>query len=108
MAKIVDSTRLARFWTKSKQYIDTQVGYKASKSSVTVSIAANSWSNNEVTVPVTGVTTSNDVVVSPAVASLDDYIAAGIVCTAQGSGTLTFSCEDVPSNAISVNVLIIS
>lgn len=64
------------------------------------------WSNNTQTVSVTGVTASNIVIVSPAPASAADYAAAGIVCTAQGAGTLTFTCTTVPSNAITVNVII--
>ena len=64
------------------------------------------WSSNTQTVNVTGVTASNVVIVSPAPASAADYAAAGIICTAQGSGTLTFTCTTVPSNAITVNVII--
>lgn len=65
------------------------------------------WSNNTQTVSVTGVTASNNVIVAPAPASQADYTAAGIICTAQGAGTLTFTCTTVPSSAITVNVLII-
>ena len=69
-------------------------------------LAVNDWINNAQTVNVTGVTASNIVFVSPAPASAADYAAAGITCTAQGSGTLTFTCTSVPSNAITVNVVI--
>lgn len=64
------------------------------------------WSSNTQTVNVTGVTASNIVIVSPAPASAADYAAAGIVCTAQGTDSLTFTCTTVPSNAITVNVII--
>ena len=70
-------------------------------------LAVADWSSNTQTVNVTGVTASNIVFVSPAPASAADYAAAGIVCTAQGSGTLTFTCTTVPSNAITVNVVIL-
>lgn len=66
-------------------------------------LAAN-WSSNTQTVSVQGVTASNIVMVSPAPASASDYASAGIVCTAQGSGTLTFTCTSVPTNDITVNV----
>lgn len=69
-------------------------------------LAVADWSSNTQTVSVTGVTASNIVIVSPAPASATDYAAAGIVCTAQGAGTLTFTCTTVPSNAITVNVII--
>jgi len=81
---------------------------KASVSSITVSLVVANWSNNSQTVTATGVTASNNVIVSPAPASIDNYVAAGIKCTAQGSGTLTFTCTTTPSTAISVNVVILS
>ena len=64
------------------------------------------WVNDIQTVNVDGVTTDNAVFVSPAPASVADYNAAGVVCTAQNNGTLTFTCTTTPSNAITVNVLI--
>lgn len=64
------------------------------------------WSNNTQTVTVTGVTATNTVFVSPAPASAADYAAAGIVCTAQAADSLTFTCTTVPTNAITVNVVI--
>lgn len=73
----------------------------------TASLVVANWSSNTQTVNVTGVTASNNVIVAPAPASQADYTAAGIICTAQGAGTLTFTCTTVPSSAITVNVLII-
>ena len=76
-------------------------------------LAVADWSLNSVSgkyeqaVTVQGVTSSNIILVAPAPASAADYAAAGIVCTAQGSGTLTFTCTTVPSNAITVNVVIL-
>ncbi len=64
------------------------------------------WSNNTQTVTVTGMTATNTVFVSPAPASATDYAAAGIVCTSQGTDSLTFTCTTVPTNAITVNVVI--
>ena len=80
----------------------------ASKSSITASLTTAGWSNKTQTVSVTGVTASNDVVVSAAPSSVSAYSEAGIVCTAQAAGTLTFTCETVPSSAITVNVLILN
>ena len=69
-------------------------------------ITVDGWYSNTQTVSVTGVTASNVVIVSPAPASAADYAAAGIICTAQGTDSLTFTCTTVPSNAITVNVII--
>lgn len=81
---------------------------KASVSSITVSLVVANWSNNSQTVTATGVTASNNVIVSPAPASIDNYVAGGIKCTAQASNSLTFTCTTTPATAISVNVLIVS
>lgn len=70
-------------------------------------LAVADWSSNTQTVNVTGVTATNTVFVSPAPASMSDYASAGITCTAQGAGTLTFTCTTVPTNAITVNVVIL-
>jgi hypothetical protein len=78
-----------------------------SSTSTTASLVVANWSNNSQTVNVTGVTANNNVIVAPAPASQANYTAAGIICTAQGAGTLTFTCQSVPSSAITVNVLII-
>lgn len=64
------------------------------------------WSSNTQTVTVTGVTATNTVFVSPAPASASDYASAGIICTEQGTNSLTFTCTTVPTNAITVNVVI--
>lgn len=69
-------------------------------------LAVADWSSNTQTVTVTGVTASNIVFVSPAPASASDYASAGIICTAQGTDSLTFTCTTVPTNAITVNVVI--
>lgn len=70
-------------------------------------LAVADWSSNTQTVNVTGVTASNIVFVSPAPASAADYAAAGIVCTAQAADSLTFTCTTVPSNAITLSVVIL-
>lgn len=72
----------------------------------TVTLSANAWSSNAQTVSCSAVTASNTVFVSPTPASAGDYADSEIVCTAQGAGTLTFGCEDVPASAITVNVAV--
>lgn len=79
-----------------------------SKTSTTASLTAAGWSNDSQTATVQGVTSSADVIISPANASKDDYVNAGIWCSAQGTNSLTFTCENIPSSAITVNVLILT
>ena len=76
-------------------------------SSQTVTLAAADWSGNAQTKSVTGVTASNTVIVSYDPTYRDDYLAAGVYCSAQGSGTLTFKCDETPASAIGVNVRIL-
>ena len=74
--------------------------------SATATLEVADWSSNTQTISVSGVTTTNVVIVSPDPASNSDYTSAGIVCSAQGTDSLTFTCDTVPSNAITVNVVI--
>ena len=83
------------------------VGGNVTVSNASVTIAVNDWSSGTCTKNVTGVTSSNNVIVSYAPASKDDYLDADVYCSAQGSGTLTFTCGSTPEAAITVNVLII-
>lgn len=57
------------------------------------------------TINVTGVTATNVVMVSPTPVSAEDYAQAGIVCTAQSAGTLTFTCKTIPSVDLTLNVV---
>lgn len=78
---------------------------RLTKVNTTVTLAAADWSSNSQTANVTGMTASALVFVAPAVASQSDYTSAGIICSAQGSGTLTFTCDTTPTNDITVNVV---
>ena len=76
-----------------------------SPATMPVLLAAN-WSNKEQTVSVTGVTADNVVYVSPAPMSTEEYGQCGVYAYAQAAGTLTFKCEDVPTNDLTVNIII--
>lgn len=80
-------------------------GVEVATATATLTVAG--WSNNRQTVNVTGVTASNDVIVTYAVGSKETYTASDIYCYAQGAGTLTFACATTPTEAITVNVMII-
>lgn len=70
----------------------------------TVILAASKWLNNEQEV-YPSVSPTNIVIVSPA----DDpkaYAEAGIYCSKQENGVLTFTCETTPTTNINVNFLI--
>lgn len=72
-----------------------------------VTLTASGWSNNSQTISVSGMTATLDVVVSPAPDSYEDWGSAGVFCSAQGAGTLTFSCKETPSSSLTANLLIL-
>ena len=74
---------------------------------VTVTLTASGWDPSALTqtVSASNVTASNIVWVSPTPASFDAYGKAVIRATAQGAGTITFTCTKVPSENISVEVV---
>lgn len=72
----------------------------------TATIPTTGWSSNSITVSVSGITSSNDVIVGPSPSSAAGWTDAGILCTAQGSGTLTFTRQHANATALTANVLI--
>lgn len=84
------------------------VDYQLPVKTATVTLSVSGWSENAQTVSVADVAADSIVVVAPTPASRKAYIEADVYCSAQGNGTLTFSCEDVPSAALTVNVQIIN
>lgn len=83
------------------------LGAQATVKNRTGSLTVAGWSSKKQTISVAGVTASNCVIVAPAPASQEAYVAAGIKCTTQASGKLTFTCESVPAAALTVNVAIL-
>jgi hypothetical protein len=78
-----------------------------SVSTITVTLASANWSSQSITVSATWVSASNTVIVAPDPTSITDYTDAVIYCSAQGSNSLTFTCDTEPSVDIDVNVVIL-
>lgn len=72
---------------------------------VTVTLLSTAWNDNQQTQAAANVTANNIIWVSPSVTSFDAYGEAGIRAIAQGAGTITFQCTDVPTEDISVEVV---
>lgn len=70
----------------------------------TVTIAAADWAQGTCTKQVAGVTPSSVVRVGAEPASEIVASNAHVYCSAQGNGTLTFSCVDAPEAAVTLNV----
>lgn len=73
----------------------------------TVELTVLGWVADAQTVTATGVTASNIVIVSPTPADQAAYVAAGIICTAQGADSLTFTCDTTPIVAIDVQAVVL-
>lgn len=84
--------------------------YQSPAKSATVTLSANAWSSNSQTINIPNVTAGSLVTVAPVPTAQNRtaYLEAGVYCSAQGAGTLTFVCEDVPSVSLNVNIQIIN
>jgi hypothetical protein len=84
--------------------------YQSPVKSATVTLSANAWSGNSQTINLANVATNSLVTVAPVPTAQNRtaYLEAGVYCSTQGSGTLTFVCEDVPSVNLNVNIQIIN
>ena len=84
------------------RYIDSK------KKAVTVTLPAAGWAENAQSVNVEGVTAGNTILVGYSPDSFESYSGAGIRCTGQGAGTLSFVCESTPDADVNVNVVILN
>ena len=75
-----------------------------------MTLSTNAWSGNSQTINLANVATNSLVTVAPVPTAQNRtaYLEAGVYCSTQGSGTLTFVCEDVPSVNLNVNIQIIN
>lgn len=70
-------------------------------STTTVTLPVAGWSSKTQTVTVSGITTTNLVLVGTNDTN-------GIMCTAQGSNSLTFTCVTVPTANVTVSIAYLS
>ena len=96
--------------TSSGDSVETALNNKAGKSTgVSVTLSSSGWDSDTKTqtVSVAGVTATANLIITAAPDSYMAYAEAGVRCTAQGAGTLTFACETVPTADVAANVLIL-
>ena len=88
----------------NKAYVDSKA-----PTSVAITLTTSGWSSNTQTVTVSGVVASETaqlITPTPAIASQSAYYEAGIMCTNQGTNSLTFTCQTVPTSNLTVYVVI--
>lgn len=83
------------------------IGAAAASIGISATLLSSGWSSNAQTIIIDGVTVSNNVVVAPVPANMQEYIDCAVYCSAQAANQLTFNCTSVPSADITVNVLIV-
>lgn len=71
-------------------------------------VGTSSWnSSNVASATISGVTSSNSIIVTPAPASYETWVNCGIRCTGQGTNSITLTARSKPSSQITVQVLIL-
>lgn len=75
---------------------------------LTATLTVAGWSNKAQSVSVAGVTANSILTVTYAPASRAAWIDADVYCSAQGAGTLTFTCDTVPTQALTANIVILA
>lgn len=88
----------------NKAYVDSKF-----PTHQTITLSSSAWASNSQTVTVSGVTADElDQLITPtpAIASQSAYYEAGIMCTNQGTNSLTFTCQTVPTSNLTVYVVI--
>lgn len=86
----------------TKKYVDDK------KSTISVTLEAANWSSKNITVTATWVTSSNTVIVAPDPSDITDYADNCVYCSAQGTDSLTFTCDTEPTSDLIVNVVILN
>lgn len=93
----------------NKGYVDDSVS-AAKPIMRTVTLTASGWSNNSQTVTVQGVladSTKQAITVTPSTkTNMNNASSAGVWCASQGSNSLTFTCDSVPTSDITFNIKI--
>ena len=75
---------------------------------VQITLTSSSWSDNAQTVSVSGILadeTKQFIQAVPAISSQTNYYESGILCTNQGANSLTFSCDTVPTENLTVYIV---
>lgn len=92
-------------------YTGTQYDSLLPKSAytTTATLSASGWnsSTKSQTITVAAVSADDDVVVTYAPDSHDAYVNAGVYCSAQADGSLTFKCNKIPSADLTVNIMLL-
>lgn len=117
-----DGTDFTETWSAGQNYIGHAVGHDAPvnkedyewslfvsniRETVTVTLAAADWTNNQQTITTSDIGDNTTVFHTPQPNSHDAYIGAGIMLVSATSTSLTFTCATVPTVDIMIEVVLI-
>lgn len=80
---------------------------KTEKIAKIVTLTVSGWSNKAQTVEASGVTAENTVIICTNPANATEYTESVVRCSDQNENSLTFTCDEVPTKDLLVNVLIL-
>lgn len=72
---------------------------------ISITLVASAWVNNSQTIMNNTIAANSLLIVTPGSTSLKAYGAAGIYADSQADGYITFKCDEVPANDLSVIVV---
>ena len=88
-------------------YTLSSLGAAPASVAVTALLYADNWERNLQAVSASGVTESNNIIVSPHPDYYSEYTAANIRAVSQSNGNVEFECDTVPSGLVEVSILIV-
>lgn len=97
----------APIWVYRIDAIDTPINRNGVIKVATVTVPAANWSDSTQSVSVSDVTSSTSVLVTPAPSSLTAAMGAGVYCSGQSNGRLTFTCGTTPEVDLDFNVMFV-
>jgi hypothetical protein len=103
--KYLNLVSLSNYDTKLKEYIGegSSSFHKAEKT-----LLASAWSGNTLTLTVNSINAESFISYKPTPASRKDFIEAEIFAVSQDEGTITFECENEPTNDIDISLVFTS
>lgn len=103
---IYPQTKVSAIYDTNNINLQTILDTKIQPVTKSISLLSNGWINKRQTLSVSGVTTTNNLLVTPAPASIQAWQDGGIRCVLQSNNSLTFDCVITPETNITVNILI--
>ena len=94
-----------------QQQAQTNIGIDSLLTTIpNLTIIVNDWNGGTTCTKtgLTGVTEDNNIIINPAPSSYTTFVESVVRATAQGNGSITFTCDSTPSSPITLTILILN